>query len=165
MARIGVDVERARQSWDLSNLPIAQLAERTTLVLMSGEIAVGVFEGSWWVAERSRSYDDYRITSRSADGRHRVLVESGFHSRHLASGELQLLKLVDRGQVHLTTKRLVLAGSSRSRTIRLTQIVQSYRQPTGVDVTLASGLSPFIEIDGEVHRFATLLERVRSGDA
>lgn len=152
-------MEAARQRWSSLTLPSRASRLRCHSRSLPMRWACIASPGAWWTVE-TRRLPKTQLTRDFWLKGERVQAGDGTYWRRDSTESTEhRLRLIDRGEVILTTSRVVLTGASRSRTIRLNQIARAYVVAQGIDLQLTSGVAPFLEIH-RATEFAALLRRV-----
>ena len=136
-------LNRYRLLWQLDNGIVPTIT--APIALQRGEVCHHELEVQWYEPRRvttSVSYAGLDTSIRIARGV-RFRIGNVMPVRHTTDR----LTLLDTGTLYLTNKRLILRGSTRNITVRLSSVLSFDAYGNGIEVQKASGRPPFLEID------------------
>lgn len=150
-------LQRLKIYWALENLELPTI--QTDIALQKSEKCYFQISNVNWYELRSVrqrvSYSGYSTSFKVAKG---FYLRSGSYTPRSYSTDQ--MKLIDRGTVYLTNKRIIFTGTKKNSNIKIDKILNIQPYTDGVEIGKETGKSPTLQVPERADIFCMILERL-----
>ncbi|MGV3597295.1 MAG: hypothetical protein ACO1PI_05455 [Bacteroidota bacterium] len=149
--------ERLKLYWALENLSLPEISSDVKLQ-KSEKCYFQSANVSWYELRSVRgrtSYSGYSSRIKVAKG---FYLNMGTYSSHTPTS--QEYKLIDKGTLYLTNKRIIFTGGLKNSNIRLDKILYIQPSTDGVEINKDAGRNPILTFKGDMDVFCIITERL-----
>lgn len=143
--------------WALENLDLPVI--QAGIAIQKSEYChLKITNVSWYELRSVRQ----RSSSRGYSSR--IKIAKGFYLRAGSSRSqtysTDTMKLIDRGTLYLTNKRIIFTGTKKNSNIRIDKILNYTPYTDGVEIGKETGISPTLKMTENADIFCMMLERL-----
>lgn len=152
-----VQLKKLRQYWELENLELPIISP--DISIQKSELCHLIIENVSWFELRSIrqkvSYTGYSTSFKIAKG---FYLRSGSYKPK--SHYVDTMKLIDKGTVYLTNKRIIFMGKSKNTNIKIDKILNYTPYSDGLEISKETGKNPTLQLPKNADIFCMMLERL-----
>jgi hypothetical protein len=148
-------LEKLKLYWDLENLSLSTI--NPDIVIQKSEQCYFKIESVNWYELRSVRQKPSHYNSNL-----KILKEFYLNSESYKSmnNSVNYMKYIDTGNIYLTNKRIIFAGSSKNINIRFEKILRLTPKSDGIEIDKETGKAAIIQLPDRIDEFCITLDRL-----